>query len=55
MSGNVHWTKAQLMEAIDRCEAEVERMIEQHATVEEIERRRQGIDMLWKWAQAAEE
>lgn len=52
---NVHWSRKQLLDAIDRCETEVARMIEQHATVEEIERRRKGIDMLWKWAQAAEE
>lgn len=54
MSGNAHWTKEQLMAAIERCEAEVERMIQRHATPEEIEKRRKGIDMLWKWMEAAE-
>lgn len=48
MSGNVHWTKVQLMAAIERCEAEVERMIQRHATPDEIGKRRKGIDMLWK-------
>ena len=52
---NVHWTKAQLVAAIDRCEKDVVRIIERHATPEEIEKRRKGIDMLWKWMDSAED
>lgn len=52
---NARWTKGELLAAIDRCEKDVAQMVAQHARPEEIERRREGIDMLWKWMGVAEE
>jgi len=52
---NARWTKGELLAAIDRCEKDVAQMVARHARPEEIERRREGIDMLWKWMEVAEE
>lgn len=48
------WTAAQLRAAIDRCEAEIETMIANHATPAAIEGRRRGVTRLHSLLRNAE-
>lgn len=48
------WTAAQLRDAIDRCEAEIENMIACHAAPETIEGRRRGVVRLHSLLRNAE-
>jgi len=49
------WTAEQLRAAIERCEQEVEWLVQHRARPEEIYHRRQGLDTMRRWLARAEE